>query len=183
MEDMNFENKHSTIFPIPTCSNNLLNCTFLSMHPFLGGYTKEMPYLVSSGVETEIKDWRTVKALEAPLLPSPTEILPHRPLSVPSQQMASQTLKPQQMCNLGPQLWQTNARSKTHDTFSIHTAYTGVKNHSTMTWETHTLFHTRTYVLPPHFHSKRPPMLIEPPTWKITSGVFKIHPCLLLTSK
>lgn len=56
MEDMNFENKHSTIFLILTCSNNPLNYTFLSMHPLLGGYTREMPSIVSSAVEIEIKD-------------------------------------------------------------------------------------------------------------------------------
>lgn len=150
MEDTNFENKHSIIFPIAPCSNNPLNYTFLSMHLFLWRYTREMPFLVSNGVEIDIKDWKTVKALRPPPPLSHWNTITQTTLSALSTNGFSNS---EPTTNVQPEAPAVadNARSRTQDTFSIYIeAHTGVRNHSTMIWETDAPpFHTRTHALPP----------------------------------
>lgn len=151
MEDTNFENKHSIIFPIAPCSNNPLNYTFLSMHLFLWRYTREMPFLVSNGVEIDIKDWKTVKALRPPPPLSHWNTTTQTTLSALSTNGFSNS---EPTTNVQPEAPAVadNARSWTQDTFSIYIeAHTGVRNHSTMIWETdappipHTYTCTSTY--------------------------------------
>lgn len=184
MEDMNFENKHSTIFRIPTCSNNPLNYTFLSTHPFLWGYTWEMPSLASNGAEIEIKDWRTAKA---PRTAPPTSWHPLNYYHTDHSQYILNKwllrLRNHSKCaTWGPSCGRQTPEAELMTLLAFTQKLTQVWGTTAQWSEKHTpSFYTRTQVLPPHFHSKRPPMLTEPPTWKIISGEFKIHSCLILT--